>query len=89
VASVPLGHDRNNLNPYPFILEGHETPRDQAPVVYGSLVTPEYFHLMQILLLRGRSFADSDNDKTPPVVMINEAMANTFWPNADPIWPAV
>jgi len=85
VASVPLGHDRNNLNPYPFILEGQDTPRDQAPVVYGSLVTPEYFHLMQIPLLRGRSFADLDNDKTPPVVIINEAMAKTFWPNADPI----
>jgi putative ABC transport system permease protein len=85
VASVPLGHDRNSLNPYPFILEGHETPRDQAPVVYGSLVTPEYFHLMQIPLLRGRSFTDLDNDKAPPVVMINEAMAKKFWPNAHPI----
>jgi len=40
---------------------------------------------MQIPLLRGRSFADLDNDKTPPVVIINEAMAKTFWPNADPI----
>lgn len=85
VASVPLGHDRNNLNPYPFILEGHEIPRDQASVVYGSLVTPEYFHFMQIPLLRGRPFTDLDNDKAPPVVMINDAMAKTFWPNADPI----
>jgi predicted permease len=85
VAAVPLAHDHNDLNPFPLILEGHETPRDQAPVVHGALATPEYFHLMQIPLLRGRSFADLDNDKAPPVVLINEAMAKTFWPNSDPI----
>jgi predicted permease len=85
VATVPLGHDRTNLNPFPFIVEGHETPRDQAPVIYGSVATPEYFHLMQIPLLRGRSFAESDNEKGSQVVMINEAMAKAFWPNADPI----
>jgi putative ABC transport system permease protein len=85
VAAVPLAHDRNNLNPFPLILEGHETPRDQAPVVCGSVVTPEYFHLMQIPLLRGRAFRDSDDDKAPPVVTINEEMAQTFWPAGDAI----
>ena len=85
VAAVPLGHNRTNLNPYPLIEEGHEVPRDEAPVIYGSIATPEYFHLMQIPLLRGRSFSDSDNDKAPPVVMINEAMAKMYWSNADPI----
>ncbi len=85
VAAVPLAHDRNNLNPFPLIVEGHETPRDQAPVVYSSVVTPEYFHLMQIPLLRGRSFADSDDDQAPPVVTINEEMAKTFWPDGNSI----
>jgi len=85
VAAVPLSHDRTNLNPFPLIVEGHETPRDRSPVIYGSLATPEYFHLMQIPLLRGRSFTDLDSDKAPPVVMINEATAKTFWPDADPI----
>jgi predicted permease len=85
VATVPLGHDRNDLNPFPFILEGHETPRDQAPVVHGSVVTPEYFRLMEIPLLRGRSFTDLDNDTATPALMINEAMAKTFWPDANPI----
>jgi predicted permease len=85
VAAVPLSHDRTNLNPFPLILEGHEIARDRAPVIYGSLATPEYFHLMQIPLLRGREFTDLDNDKAPQVVMINEAAAKTFWPGADPI----
>jgi predicted permease len=85
VAAVPLGHARTNLNQFPLIPEGHETSRDQAPVIYGSTATPEYFHLMQIPLLRGRSFTESDNDRASPVVIINDAMARTFWPNADPI----
>src|SRR4029077_12276423 len=36
-------------------------------------------------LLRGRSFTDSDDDKAPSVVMINEAMAKKYWPKTDPI----
>jgi predicted permease len=85
VSAVPLAHDRDDLNSFPLVVEGHEVPRDEAPVVYGSVITPEYFHLMQIPLLRGRSFTDSDNHDGAPVVMINEALAKTFWPNEDPI----
>jgi predicted permease len=85
VAAVPLAHDRDDLNPFPLIVEGHATLPDQAPVVYGALATPEYFHLMQIPLLRGRSFTDADNHQGAPVVLINETMAKTFGPNVDPI----
>jgi predicted permease len=85
VAAVPLAHDRDDLNPFPLIVEGHDTLPDQAPVVYGALATPEYFHLMQIPLLRGRSFTDADNHQGAPVVLINETMAKTFGPNVDPI----
>jgi putative ABC transport system permease protein len=85
VAAVPLAHDRDDLNPFALIVQGHDVPPDRAPVVYGALATPEYFHLMQIPLLRGRSFTDSDNHESAPVVVINETMAKTFWPNADPI----
>ncbi len=85
VAAVPLAHDRDDLNPFPLIVEGHDTPPDQAPVVYGAVATPEYFHLMQIPLLRGRSFTDADNHQGAPVALINETMAKAFWPNADPI----
>jgi len=85
LAAIPLGHTRPNLNVFALIQESHEIARDQAPIVNGSTVTPEYFHLLQIPLLRGRSFTDSDDDKAPSVVMINEAMAKKYWPNTDPI----
>jgi putative ABC transport system permease protein len=33
--------------------------------------------------LHGRLFNESDNDNTPPVAVINQAMAQTYWPNED------
>jgi putative ABC transport system permease protein len=85
-GSVPLGHDRDNQTPpVPLILEGHETENDQSPLVDASIVTPEYFHLLGMTLLRGRLINDFDNEKAPGVVVINEALAQTYWPNEDPL----
>ena len=83
LASVPLGHGWRDLNPYPVQFEGRETPADQAPIVNRSTVTPEYFHLLGVTLLRGRFFTDMDNATAPTVAVINESLARTYWPNGD------
>jgi len=85
LPALPLGHSRNDLNPYLMILEGHETQSNQSPLVNASIVTPEYFHLLGMTLLRGRLFGEFDNEKAPPVAVINEAFARTYWPNGDPV----
>jgi predicted permease len=85
LPALPLGHVRNDLNPYLMILEGHETQSNQAPLVNASIVTPEYFHLLGMTLLRGRLFGEFDNENAPPVAVINEAFARTYWPNGDPV----
>jgi predicted permease len=85
VASLPLGHGPDDLNPYPVIVDGHEPAGDQAPLANSSSVTPEYFHLLGMPLLRGRLFTDFDDDKAPTVAVVNEAFAGTYFPNADPI----
>ncbi len=85
MASLPLGHDRDDLNPFPLIVEGHETPDNEAPLVNGSVVTPDYFHLLRMTLVRGRLFGEFDDEKAPPVAVINEAFARTYWPNGDPL----
>jgi len=84
-TSVPFDHRQRDLTLFPLIFEGRETQKNQTPLVNGSLVTPEYFHLMGMTLLRGRQFDDLDDDKTPQVAVINEAMAQTYWPNEDPV----
>jgi predicted permease len=84
-AAIPLGHSRNDLNLFPLIFEGHEMPSNQAPLVSGSVVTPEYFHLLGMTLLRGRVFTESDSAGAPLVAVINETLARTYWPNANPV----
>jgi predicted permease len=81
-GSVPLRHDRNVS---PLIAEGRQTQSKQAPLVERTDVTPEYFHLLQIALLRGRLLNDGDNEKAPEVAAINQAMAETYWRGEDPL----
>jgi predicted permease len=82
-AALPLGH--SHINPLPLIREGIETIDDQAPVIDGPLVSPEYFHLLGMALLRGRLFDDQDLENTPQVAVINQAAARTYWPGQDPL----
>jgi predicted permease len=85
LPALPLGHGPSDRIRFPLILEGHETPSDQPPLVDGSIVTPEYFHLLNMTLQRGRLLSDSDDQNAPQVAMINEAFARTYWPNENPV----
>jgi putative ABC transport system permease protein len=80
--SIPLQHDGN---PSQLIVEGRRAQSKQPPLVERSDVTPEYFHLLEIALLRGRLFNDGDNENAPLVAVINQAMAETYWRGEDPL----
>jgi len=80
--SIPLHHDGN---PSALIVEGRQTESRQPPLVERSDVTPEYFHLLGIPVLRGRLFNDGDDENAPLVAVINQAMAETYWPGEDPL----
>jgi predicted permease len=89
-ASVPLDESQRDLKlisegQFLLTLEGRETQSDQPTVAERSSVTPGYFHLLEIPLLRGRLFNDFDNDKAPQVAVINEAFARTYWLNQNPL----
>jgi len=84
-SAIPLDHAHRDMNVVPLLVEGRGVDAAQAPVVDDSVVTPEYFQLLGMTALRGRLFTDFDNEEAPPVAVINEAMARTFWPDADPI----
>ncbi|HKJ01133.1 MAG TPA: ABC transporter permease [Longimicrobiales bacterium] len=58
---------------------------DVAPSVLFNVVSEAYFDVMGIPLLRGRTFQPSDRDDAPLVVVIDETMAERFWPGEDPV----
>ena len=63
----------------------HVSDRYDRIRYYRHSVTPEYFSTLGIAAVRGRVFGPGDRDGAVPVVVINEAMANRFWPNEDPV----
>lgn len=48
-------------------------------------VSPHYFDIFKIPLLRGRVFTDRDDAASAPVVIINQALAKQFWAKSDPL----
>jgi putative ABC transport system permease protein len=85
VAAVPLGHVHDDLQSLPLIREGLETRANQASLIGGSIVSPEYFHLLGMPLRSGRLFSDQDLEDTPQVAVINQAAAHTYWPGQYPV----
>jgi predicted permease len=58
------------------------SPNDDMGTDFN-VVGPDYFHLTQIPLVAGRDFSEQDRDGAPKVVIVNQTMANRFWPGRD------
>jgi putative ABC transport system permease protein len=59
----------------------HPVPEGQQPVADLAPITPGYFGVMQIPLLEGRDFSERDDVKTQPVMIVNQAFAQKFFPS--------
>jgi len=67
-------------------IEGYVPPANEPELqVDVREATPPYFGAMQIPLVRGRTFAETDTSKMPPVAIIDQKMADRFWPHGDAI----
>ena len=82
-SHLPLAGTDNNWS---FFIEGRAP---NPPGVYDSTnyrpVTAGYFETIGIPVKTGRAFEPRDDEDHPLVVIINEAMARTFWPNENPV----
>jgi predicted permease len=59
--------------------------QEKRPFANYNVVSPSYFDAIGTPLLRGRDFQETDTAESVPVVVINDAMAKTFWPGEDPL----
>jgi predicted permease len=50
-----------------------------------TVVSPEYFPLFDIRVVRGHAFTAEEADQNAPVVVVSEATARLLWPDLDPI----
>ncbi|HEY6829541.1 MAG TPA: ABC transporter permease, partial [Gemmatimonadaceae bacterium] len=82
-GAVPLDHPDEDQPVLHIVLADRPETTTQPVFVTGSEVTPEYFHVLGMTLVRGRLLDNHDDDNAPPVAVINEAMARTYWPNGD------
>jgi predicted permease len=65
-----------------FEVEGRPIPPGQAvPEVYHEAISTDHLRALGLRLREGRSFSSIDTTNSPPVVLINQTMARTFWPN--------
>ncbi len=58
-------------------------PSNGVSTAVVSTVSPDYFRVFRIPLIRGRTFTDRDDTGTTPVVVISETLARLFWPKGE------
>lgn len=82
-TTIPLGgHYENSV----ILAEGYQMKTGESVISPIRLsITPGYLETMGIALVRGRYFQDSDTVNSLPVVIVDEKLANRFWPDRDPI----
>ena len=83
VSTLPMTGD--DLN-YIYDAEGHpREPRQDAQKAAGRTVSTCYFAAIGLQLIHGRLLTDSDQAGTSRAVVISQHMAQSLWPNQDPI----
>lgn len=69
-----------------FVIVGNPPlPPGTLQQVHYAMVSPRYFHVMDVPLLRGRFFSEHDSSMAPRVAIISEAFARRYFPDQDPL----
>jgi len=84
-SGIPFGNGAYTQTP--IVTTGPSPlPPDTAIPTDWRVVTPGFFHVMNIPLLRGRDFTDADAPSSAPlVVIVSQTTAKRFWGDADPL----
>ena len=81
--TIPFG---GNHSDSVILAEGYQMTPGESVISPGQVAaSPGYFESMRARLVRGRFFEARDTATSPSVVIVDEKLANRFWPNQDPI----
>ncbi len=69
----------------PVAVDGYDAPLDENPVVDYDEIGPGALATLGIPLVAGREFTRADDERSEPVVVVNEAMAAQYWGGQDPV----
>jgi len=84
--AAPLPMDRQGEANFGFSIVGNPPlPPGKSTTADYATVSPDYFHVMRIPLLRGRFFSEQDSPSNPKVAIISETLSRRYFPNQDPI----
>jgi len=82
--AIPL--DRGLTSRVPVIPEGFQFPPGQESAsTMKAVVDENYFGTVNTEVIRGRKFTSRDDERSIRVAVVNEAFAELYWPNQDPI----
>jgi predicted permease len=76
---VPLADERQ----IGFVIDG--ALPDEFHWADNALVSGDYFDVMRIPLLSGRTFSEYDTPQAPMAAVVNQSMARKYWPGQDPV----
>ena len=83
INGIPLGE---SFSSNVILAEGYEMqPGESLIAPHNLIVTPGYFEAMRIPLRQGRYFTRQDTSDVPASVIVDERLANKFWPGRDPL----
>ncbi|MGA8234209.1 MAG: ABC transporter permease [Candidatus Acidiferrales bacterium] len=81
-AALPLTPKRVT----PVLPEGQpEVPLGERPFTIVEATSPRFLETMRIPLLAGRAFNDADTAQSPKVIVVNESLAQRYWPNENAV----
>jgi macrolide transport system ATP-binding/permease protein len=69
----------------PIVVDGYQPPPEESPTVEYNEVGDNYFVTMGIPLVAGREFTRADDEKAALVAVVNETMAQRYWPGRSPL----
>jgi predicted permease len=76
----------NNVDGAGIVPEGYRLPPGKEAVgVLANTVSEDYFSTFSIPIVSGRGFKESDTADSPKVAVVNQRLAEKYFPNQDPI----